>query len=188
MNRLLRELIISVLLAFILFFAIDAVTSRSYVEGQSMEPTLHRDQVLLVSRFGVSGITGSIYHLIAHRDSPEAGGWLPSRGSIITFAHPTDPSRILVKRIIGMPGEEISIQGGIVYINGTPLSEPYVIYNDSRNMPPKKIPENHVFVMGDNRPASNDSRSFGPIPASNIVGVAILRYWPINEFQFLIGS
>lgn len=185
--RLARELIISVVLALALFFGIDAITARSYVEGQSMEPNLHRDQVLLISRLGMSGLTGQAFAFFRGDDLNKTGGWVPPRGSIVTFAHPTDPSRVLVKRLIGLPGDTIAIENGTVFVNGQQLDEPYVTYHDGRSVPPLTVPDTAIYVLGDNRPASNDSRSFGPVPRSNLVGVAILRYWPIREFKLLIG-
>lgn len=184
--RTVRELVLSILLAVALFFCIDSVTARSYVEGQSMEPTLHKDQVLLISRLGISGLTGRVYAAVHQDETWGTGGWVPPRGSICTFVHPTDPSRVLVKRVIGLPGEEIAIERGVVYIDGKRLDEPYVVFNDTRSLSPRRIPLNAVFVMGDNRPASNDSRAFGPVPRSNLVGVAVLRYWPVTDFRILL--
>jgi len=188
MVRTVRELALSVLLAVALFLGIDAITARSYVDGQSMEPTLHKDQVLLVSRLGISGLTGQVYAAVHHEELSSTGGLVPPRGSICTFVHPNDPSRVLVKRVIGLPGEEIAIDNGVVYINGRQLSEPYVIFRDSRSMPPRRIPLDSIFVLGDNRPASNDSRVFGPVPRSHLVGVAVLRYWPLSEFRLMLGA
>lgn len=188
MAHTLRELALSILLAIALFAGIDSVTARSYVEGQSMEPTLHKDQVLLISRLGVSGVTGQVYAAVHQDDRSSTGGWVPPRGSICTFIHPTDPTRVLVKRVIGLPGEQIFIIKGTVYINGQELREPYVVFHDTRDLTPRRIPEDSIFVMGDNRPASNDSRAFGAVPRSHLVGVAVLRYWPLTEFRLLLGG
>jgi signal peptidase I len=187
--RLVREIILSVILAGALFFIIDGVTARSYVEGQSMEPNLHKDQVLLISRLGISGVTGRVY-AATHPDDSSAntGGWIPARGSIVTFEHPSDPSRVLVKRVIGLPGDTVQIDSGVVKIDGVVLDEPYLVYRDNRSMPAVRVPENSLFLLGDNRPASNDSRVFGCVPNTNLVGVAILRYWPIDQFKLLVGG
>ncbi len=185
MFRFLRELISSALLAVILFLAIDSITARSHIEGPSMEPNLQGGQVVLVSRLGISGPSRQAY-AAAHRvDEREAYGWVPPRGAIVTFIHPTDPTRQLVKRVIGLPGEEISIDQGAVYINGESLYEPYVTFGDSRSMPAEQIPLNAIFVLGDNRPESGDSRLFGPVPRANLQGVVIFRYWPLNELRWL---
>lgn len=188
MARTIGELILSVLLAVVLFLGIDAVTARSYVDGQSMEPTLHEDQVLLISRLGVSGVTGRVYAAVHQDESEPAGTWVPPRGTICTFKHPGDPNKVLVKRVIGLPGEVISIDRGTVFINGQRLDEPYVVLNDTRSMSPRRVPEGEIFVMGDNRPASNDSRAFGTVPRSHLVGVAVLRYWPITDFRLLLNG
>jgi signal peptidase I len=187
--RLIREIVLCVILAAALFFIIDGVTARSYVDGQSMEPNLHKDQVLLISRLGISGVTGRVY-AATHQDdaSAPAGAWVPARGSIVTFVHPTDPSRVLVKRVIGLPGDTISIDNGVVKINGKPLDEPYLSYRDTRTMPVVKVPNDALFLLGDNRPASNDSRVFGAVPLKNLVGVAVLRYWPLDQLKLLVGS
>lgn len=188
MATTLRELALSVALAIALFAGIDSVTARSYVDGQSMEPTLHKDQVLLISRLGMSGVTGQVYAAVHQDDPSSSGAWAPPRGSICTFIHPTDPSRVLVKRVIGLPGEQIFIIKGTVYINNQELQEPYVVFRDTRDLTPRRIPDDAIFVMGDNRPASNDSRSFGVVPRSHLVGVAVLRYWPLTDFRLLLGG
>ncbi len=183
--RVIRELALSLLLALVLFMIIDSVTARSYVEGFSMEPTLHRGQVLLISRLGISGFTREAY-ASTHSDEPVyADGWVPPRGAVVTFYHPADPDETLVKRVIGLPGEEISIDRGVVHINGKRLDEPYVVYRDNVSIPRQRIPQDSLFVMGDNRPESGDSRSFGAVPRSNLLGVVVLRYWPFTDFQIM---
>ncbi len=186
MVRLFRELATSLLMAVVLFLCIDSITERSYVEGPSMEPTLHRGQVLLISRIGISGLTRQAY-ASTHPDTPlNTDGWVPPRGAIVTLIHPTDPNTMLVKRIVGLPGETISIDRGQVYINGAPLDEPYVKFHDTQSMSRIQIPANSIFVLGDDRPASGDSRSFGPVPRTNLQGVVILRYWPLPDFKLMV--
>ncbi len=186
--RLAREFLLSIVLALVLFVAMDSVTARSHVEGPSMQPTLHGGQVLLISRLGISGITGEAY-AAAHGEPVESGdNWVPPRGAIVTFVHPIDPSQVLVKRVIGLPGEEISIDYGAVYINNRRLSEPYVVNNDMYTMMPIRIPPDTVFVMGDNRPSSGDSRLFGPVPRANLLGVVLLRYWPLPDFRWMLTN
>jgi len=115
----------------------------------------------------------------------------PERGDIVVF-HPPLDGPVLIKRIIGLPGDEISVSGGFVSINGRRLDEPYVRRVDGRQEPsepfsnglpwslqePYKAPGGSYFVMGDNRSNSGDSREFGPIKRAQFVGRAFARYWP----------
>jgi signal peptidase I len=184
--RLFRELASSLLLAAVLFAGIDSVTARRVVEGPSMEPNLHRGQALLISRIGISGFSRLAY-ASTHPETPlNDEGWVPPRGAIVTLIHPDDPNTLLVKRVVGLPGEVISIDRGEVHINGKALAEPYVVFHDQRSMSHLEIPPDTIFVMGDNRPASGDSRSFGPVPRMNLLGVVVLRYWPPAEFRVMV--
>lgn len=188
MLRAVREIALSLVLAFALFVAIDSLTLRSYVEGPSMEPNLYAEQALFISRLGISGFTRQAY-AATHPDEALADhGWVPPRGSIVTFTHPSDPERTLVKRVIGLPGETVAMQEGVVYIDGQPLDEPYVVFRDRWTLPPQRIPFDSVFVMGDNRPNSSDSRVFGPVPRTSLLGVAVFRYWPPQDAAFLLGQ
>ena len=115
----------------------------------------------------------------------------PARGDIVVF-HPPFAGPVLIKRIIGLPGDEISLSGGFVYINGSRLNEPYVRRVNGRQEPsepftnglpwalqkPFKVPAGSYFLMGDNRTDSGDSREFGPIARAQFVGRAFARYWP----------
>ncbi len=165
-----------------LFIVLDGMVSRNYVDGPSMEPLLHTNERLLVSRVGLSGPFRS-----ASASGPETpSGPLPPRGALVTFIHPNEPGRVLVKRVIGLPGEEISIVRGQVYVNGVALDEPYVVDRDSRTLAPIQVPPDSVYVLGDNRTNSLDSRYFGPVPRANLVGIVVLRYWPLDEFRVLL--
>ena len=186
MARRFRELASSLLLAAVLFICIDSVTARRVVEGPSMEPNLHRGQALLISRIGISGFSRLAY-ASTHPETPlNDEGWVPPRGAVVTLVHPTDPNTLLVKRVVGLPGEEILIDRGEIYIDGKALAEPYVVFHDQRSMSRLEIPPDTIFVMGDNRPASGDSRSFGPVPRTNLLGVVVLRYWPPAEFKVMV--
>ena len=134
------------------------------VEGYSMEPTLYGHQRLIIEKLS--------YHLHP-----------PQRGDIVVLRVP-EYDQFLIKRVIGLPGETLSIRDGVVYINGEPLDEPYVNGVPRGSYPPVTIPEGYVFVMGDNRNNSSDSRVFGPVPIDHIVGHAWLRYWPLHDLSF----
>jgi signal peptidase I len=185
--RVVRELAISVLLGAILFVGVNSVTARCYVDQISMEPNLHAGQVLLVNRLGISGFSERVYAATQPTGETESLGWVPARGSICTFLKPDDPSTTLVKRLIGLPGEEIEIRDGVVFINGQRLDEPYVVNHDQSSMEPLVIPADSVFMMGDNRPHSGDSRMFGPVPRANLLGVAVARYWPLQNFTIFFA-
>ena len=132
------------------------------VQGQSMEPNLHTNQRLVVEKIS--------YHF---RE--------PRRGDVVVFRHPRWGSEMLIKRVIALPGERVEIRGGKVYINGYPLDEPYLTQPTTRDYGPIVVPPGHVFVLGDNRGFSNDSRAFGPVPIKDIVGRALFSYWPPGE-------
>jgi signal peptidase I len=188
LGRFIREIAASLVMALLLFACIDSITARSHVEGPSMEPTLHEGQMLLISRLGISGLTRQAY-ASTHSDEPlDSEGWIPPRGSIVTFVHPTDPEMMLVKRVVGLPGEIVSIKRGVVYVNGRILDEPYVVNHDAISVPQIHVPPDGIFVMGDNRPESGDSRSFGPVPRANLLGVVVLRYWPPDNLSVLLGT
>jgi signal peptidase I len=104
----------------------------------------------------------------------------PRRGDIVVIDLPEAGPELLIKRVIGLPGETISGHGGQVYVDGEPLDELYVTSPGGRDVPEQTIPPLHVFVMGDNRQFSNDSRNFGPVPIDDIIGRAWFSYWPLE--------
>jgi signal peptidase I len=136
------------------------------VYGSSMEPNLYTDQRLVVEKVS--------YRL--HE---------PRRGDVVVLRMPERGPELLIKRVIALAGETIDIRDGQVYIDGAALDEPYVLQRTSGKSVPVVVPQGHVFVMGDNRGASNDSRSFGPVPQDRIVGRAWVSYWP-PEFVGLV--
>ncbi|WP_227763512.1 signal peptidase I [Zhaonella formicivorans] len=93
--------------------------------------------------------------------------------------------KILIKRVVGLPGETISINNGLVYIDGMLLNEPYIYEKANHDFGPYVVPKNSVFVMGDNRNNSYDSRSWGALPINNLIGKAEFRYYPLNEIGIL---
>lgn len=144
------------------------------VDGQSMEPTLHDKEMLLVDKLS--------YHFRS-----------PHRGEIIIFQKPNEPNVNFIKRVIGLPGETVVIKNSRVYIKSNSASEPYQI--DEIYLNPDTptngeeeivIKPNEVFVMGDNRTNSQDSRVIGAIPYKSILGKALFTYWPIKDATWLI--
>ncbi len=109
----------------------------------------------------------------------------PKRGEIVIFEYPKDPRQIYVKRVVGLPGETVAMQGGVMTINGQPLPEPYKTYEAHGDMTPRTVPAGEYFVMGDNRDVSDDSRYWGELPRTDIIGRAVACYWPPSQCQIL---
>ncbi len=130
------------------------------VDGASMDPTFATGQYLIVDELS--------YHFEE-----------PKRGSVLIFKYPKDESKYFIKRVIGLPGETVSIKNGQVSINGTPLNEPYVKLPKS-DMEVYTLAQGEYYVMGDNRYASADSRLWGPVPEKDIIGRPIVRLWPLS--------
>lgn len=106
----------------------------------------------------------------------------PQRSDIIAFLHHSEGAeQTFIKRIIGLPGDRVSIDRGIVIRNGSPLQEPYVVHHDTHSMPAITVGPGQLFVLGDNRSNSEDSRVFGTIPTSDVVGRAIAIVWPLHR-------
>jgi len=101
------------------------------------------------------------------------------------FPAPPNPDEDYIKRVIGLPGDEIQVLEGVVYVNSQALDEPYISAPPISDMRPTVVPEGQVFVMGDNRNVSSDSRSWGPLPVDDIVGKAIFVYWPLERVHII---
>ncbi|MGQ9500954.1 MAG: signal peptidase I [Anaerolineae bacterium] len=138
------------------------VAQATRVHGQSMEPTLHSDQRVVVEKLS--------YNNWLHLRSPQ-------RGDVIVLRI-NGMDELLIKRVIGLPGDRVEIRSGQVFINHQMLDEPYVVSPANGDYGPIDVPPLHLFVLGDNRNFSNDSRTFGPIPMKNVVGRAWFSYWP----------
>ncbi len=132
------------------------------VSGESMEPRIASDEYVLINAFAF-----------------RFGG--PHRGEIVAFRHERRGPTVYIKRIVGVPGDRVAIDRGVVVVNGTPLDEPYVRYRDARSFPPVVVPAARYYVLGDNRSRSEDSRSWGFVPAEALVGRAIFGVWPLSR-------
>lgn len=165
LKQFLIDLLETIILAVVLFFAINAVSARVRVDGFSMIPTLKSGEYILVNRLAYGNST-------------------PSRGDIIVFVSPQASNLDLIKRVIGLPGNNVRVFDGVVQVNGQILNEPYIaaapIYNGEWN-----VPEGQLFVLGDNRNDSSDSHAWGLLPIENVIGKAILIYWPIPEWYLI---
>jgi signal peptidase I len=105
------------------------------------------------------------------------------RGDIIVFWYPRDRSKSFIKRVMGVPGDDVEIRRGSVYVNGSKVEEPYLDpqFSDHDSLGRRIVPPDHFFVLGDHRSSSNDSRNWGFVPRELIYGKAIFRYWPISR-------
>lgn len=165
----LREWVEAIVGAIILtFFIITFVAQSFVVQGTSMMPTLQDNQRLLVEK-------------ISYRFSE------PSYGDIIVFKYPANPKEEFIKRIIAVPGDNVAIIEGQLFVNGQLIEEDYIADKAIRGFSPRIVPEDHYFALGDNRNNSLDSRDsrVGFVPIDNIVGKAIWSYWPLNKLEII---
>ncbi len=165
----LREFIESLVIAGVLaFFIITFVAQSFVVDGRSMEPSLSHGERLFINKF--------IYRF---RE--------PVRGEVIVFDPGEAVGKQYIKRIVGLPGEELKIKGGKVFVDGHQLVEEYTMEPVRGDFGPYEIPESHYFVLGDNRNNSADSRAsfVGFVPQHAISGLAFWVYWPINQIRVL---
>ncbi len=165
---LLREVVETVVLSLVIFLLIRQVVQNYRIESHSMEPNFYEGQFILVNKLAYKLGT-------------------PKRGDVIVFHNPNNPSEDYIKRVIALPGDTLEIRDQTIYINGKVLDEPYA---QNRLSPgtfygPVVIEPDHLFVMGDNRPNSSDSRRFGQLSEDLVVGQAWLRVWPLNHFGLI---
>jgi signal peptidase I len=160
-----RELIETVVLSLIIFLLIRQVVQNYRIENHSMEPNFYEGQFVLVNK-------------LAYRLGQ------PEMGDVVVFHNPSNTNEDYIKRIIGLPGDTVEVQNAMVFVNGQPLAEnfPHNPVSMGDYMPPVTVGDNQLFVMGDNRPNSSDSRVFGPISQELAVGKAWLRIWPLDKF------
>lgn len=157
-KRFIKDILETLVLAVVLFIGINAVSARVRVDGFSMRPTLEDGEFVLVSRMS--------YKFSEYE-----------RGDIVVFHFPLDPKEELIKRVIGLPGDHVRVEGGQVFLNGQLLEEAYIA-EAPRYSGEWVVTEGFLFVLGDNRNNSNDSKDWGLLPQENVVGKAVLIYWP----------
>lgn len=159
--RIIVDIIETFVIAFLLFVAINYVSARIRVDGSSMEPTLHNGEFVVVNK-------------LAYKLGE------PKLGDVIVFQYPHDPEQEYIKRVIGTPGDRIVISEKRVYVNDQLINEPYIkappIYEDEWI-----VPDDSLFVLGDNRNNSSDSNKWGFVPLENVIGKAVFVYWPPDK-------
>jgi len=172
------EILKTIALTIVIFLGIQTFVAQPFkVEGASMETTLMPDQYVLIDK-------------LTPRWAPHA------RGDIVVLHPPADYTQgatPFIKRVVGLAGDRIQLRDGAVWVNGVKVDEPFVFQQDGANQPTEPltdtsdwtVPAGDLFVMGDHRGESADSRLFGPIAASSVIGRAWLRYWPLNTFELL---
>ena len=157
----LRDLVVSVAVsAFIILFLYQPVR----VEGTSMLPSLEDQDRLFINKIAYR--VGDIHE-----------------GDVVVFQYPHDHAKSYIKRVIALPGDDLRIDHGRVYVNGERLKEPYLqrSFTDDRSQPEMVLPPREYFVMGDHRSISSDSRDFGPVDRDLIYGKAVFVYWPMEQ-------
>lgn len=171
--RTVLEIVVIVAAAFAIAMLVQAFIVKPFTIHQvSMRPTLQEGDRILINRLS--------YHF---RD--------PKRGDIIVFHSPVTEGEDLVKRVVGLPGDRIAVSNGKLYVNGVAQSEPYLLEQNFNGTYPETgdqplvVPDGKLFVMGDNRNNSGDSRFFGPIDRSAVMGCAFVVYWPIGHWKGL---
>jgi len=166
----LLEFLIILLVAFALVFGLvrPFLVEAFYIPSESMMPTLEVGDRVFVNKF--------IYRFAE-----------PERGDIVVFESIEGSEQDLIKRVVAVPGDTVAVQNGVLFVNGQPQEEPYVneAFPDGSFFGPTTVPEDSVFVMGDNRGNSRDSRFFGPVSISNVEGEAFLTFWPPSHVDLL---
>ncbi len=160
----LRELVETIVLSVVIFLLIRQGIQNYRIESISMEPNFHEGQFVLVNKLAFK--LGQ-----------------PERGDVIVFHNPERPEEDFIKRVIGLPGDSIEFHDSQVFVNGFQLNEPYISAPTIGEEPgPIVVEPDHLFVMGDNRPNSRDSRRFGQLSMDLVVGKAWVRVWPFSKW------
>jgi len=164
--RVIRDILIPIVAAIAIFFLLQVTIGSFKVYGSSMMPNIHDGEYIIVSK--------ASYFFNN-----------PDHGEVVVLHSPRNPKSDLIKRIIATPGDIIEINNSTVYINGTPLNEPYIAEPPKYIYPEHEIPANNYFVLGDNRNNSSDSHKGWTVPRENIVGKAWVVYWPPQNWRLI---
>lgn len=164
------EFLLITLISLVFVFGVvrPFVVEAFFIPSESMAPTLQEGDRVLAAKF-------------AYRFAD------PERGELVAFKDPENGDQVDIKRVVGLPKDTVAIRDGVLFVNGEPRREPYVNHRltDANFFGPKTVPKGHVFVMGDNRSNSRDSRFFGPVPEEDLLGRVSLRFWPLDRAKLL---
>jgi signal peptidase I len=168
LRRIAWEALTVIVPALLIAFLIDFQVAKAVEieDGPSMKPNLYKGYRVMTEKVSYR------FHI-------------PERGDIVVSVQPNGEKISLIKRAMGLPGETIEVHGGHVFVNGQAMEEPWVTYFGGPEYGPAKIPDGYLFIIGDNRSDSRDSRSIGPVPLSTILGHVWLVYWPLEEFRLI---
>lgn len=165
-SHLVRDIVEVVALALLIFFVVQLAVQNYQVQGISMMPGLTDGEYVFVNKLAYS------FHE-------------PERGDVIVFRWPVDTSKDFIKRVIGLPGDTIAYDSTTVRVDGVVLNESYISQPSNPAGKVWKVPANDYFVMGDNRPQSDDSRDWGFVPKDYIIGKAVMVYWPLTSWELI---
>jgi signal peptidase I len=190
-----KELLETAIFILLVFFIVRGIVQNFKIEGSSMEPSLHSGQYILVNKivYFHFDINAPLRLLPGQEDlSPRTvyPFQQPQRGDVIVFEYPRDVSKDYIKRVIGLPGDTVEFRDGSVYVNGFLLDESYLASNEitycnvgsACSSGQVVVPEGKIFVMGDNRLNSSDSREWDTLPMDRIIGQAWVLYYPIQDW------
>lgn len=166
--RFVLDILETLILSLILFAVINTISARIRVDGFSMEPTLKSGEFVIVNK-------------LAYRFGD------PQMGDVIVFHYPRDPEQEYIKRVIGLPGDVVRVKNGMVFVNEQLIDEPYIAAAPAYESE-WIVPDNSLFVLGDNRNNSSDSHNWGPVPLKNIIGKAVFIYWPPENWGLIEHS
>jgi signal peptidase I len=164
MRDFFRDFVITIILAVVIFFALQFSMGNFVVIGASMQPSFYEEERVVVSKLAYK------FHE-------------PERGDVVVFLPPGNMEDDLIKRIIGLPGETVEVRDGVVYVNNLPLDEPYIKQAPNYQYSVEVVPENEYWVLGDNRNNSNDSHTGWTVPREDMIGKAWLIIWPPDKWQ-----
>ena len=164
--RFMIDVIETLILSVLLFAGINAVSARIRVDGYSMEPSLHSGEFVIVNK-------------LAYKFSS------PKLGDVVVFRYPRDPHQEYIKRVIGAPGDRVRVSGGKLYVNNELIDEPYISAPPAYEIEERIVPEDTLFVLGDNRNNSSDSHNWGPVPMDLVIGKALFVYWPPEQWGLI---
>ncbi len=165
-SQLAREIVEILVITGLIFIVVRFVIQSYHIDGPSMQPGLTTNEYVMVNKV--------VYLFHA-----------PERGDVIVFHYPHDTTQDYIKRIVGLPGDTIETDNTRLWVNGTLLKEPYISTPFNQQATKWKVPAGQYFVVGDNRPVSDDSRSWGFVPRDYIVGKAAAVFWPLSQFHFI---